>query len=121
MLRFFIALFLFTALLILVGWGGSKLLNWELPGFWLEIILFSFSITAIITYKLFNIRKKQPQAFVQFYLLSITLKMIAGLAFVFLLIWEYPTEIRGNVGLFLFTYILFTLAEVFALMRKGNS
>lgn|GEM_PF-1668794 len=121
MFRFFIALFSFAALLILMGWGGSTLLNWVLPGFWLEIILFSFFITAIITYKLFKIRKTQPQAFVQFYLLSITLKMIAGLAFVFFLIWKDPTETGGNVGLFLFSYILFTLTEVFALMRKENN
>lgn len=96
------------------------MLNWEIPGFWLEITLLNFFITVIITYKLFNIRESQPQVFVQFYLLSITLKMLIGLGVVFFLIWKSPTEIRGNVGLFLLTYMLFTLVEVFALMRKWN-
>jgi hypothetical protein len=118
--RFFLSL---SGVALLVGftcWIGSVLGWWVLPLFWREVIFFGFAFTGIITYNLFLLRRKQPQSFVQFYLLSIILKMIIGLAFVFFLIWKSPTEIRGNVGLFLLTYLLFTLVEVFALMRKGN-
>lgn len=117
MIRFLISLSIVALLLILAVWACSAFLDWPLPTFWIEIFAFSFSITAIITYKLFELRKKQPQAFVQFYLLSITLKMLAGLGFVFFLIWKSPAETRANVGLFLLAYLLFTLVEVAALMR----
>lgn len=90
------------------------------PSLWKEIIFFLFFITLIITNYLFKLRQKQPQAFVQFYLLSITLKMVVGLGFVFLLIWKAPTEVRGNVGLFIISYLLFTGLEVIFLMRKPS-
>lgn len=120
MLRFLISLSLGTILLIFTLWGGTYLDWWFFPSFWKEIVFFLFFITLIITNYLFKLRKKQPQAFVQFYLFSITLKIVAGLGFVFLLIWKAPAEVRGNVGLFIISYLLFTGLEVIFLMSKGN-
>jgi len=119
-LRFLISLSVATVLLVLILWGGTFLNWWMFPSFWKEVVFFLFFITLIITNYLFKLRQKQQQVFVQFYLLSITLKMIAGLGFVFLLLWKAPTEVRGNVGLFIISYLLFTGLEVNFLMRKAN-
>lgn len=120
MLRFLLSLSLLAILLLVTLWVGSFLDWWLLPSFWKEIVFFLFFITLIITNYLFKLCKKQPQAFVQFYLLSITLKMFAGLGFVFLLIWKAPTEVRGNVGLLIISYLLFTGLEVHFLMKKTS-
>jgi hypothetical protein len=119
-LRFLINLSLGTVLLVLALWGGTLLDWWLFPSLWMEIVFFLFFITLILTNYLFNLRQKQPQVFVQFYLLSITIKIIAGLGFVFLLIWKAPSEVRGNVGLFIISYLIFTGLEVIFLMRKAN-
>jgi hypothetical protein len=105
---------------VLALWGGTLLDWWLFPSLWMEIVFFLFFITLILTNYLFNLRQKQPQVFVQFYLLSITIKIIAGLGFVFLLIWKAPSEVRGNVGLFIISYLIFTGLEVIFLMRKAN-
>ncbi len=120
MLRFLIGLSLAAVFLVLILWGGAFLNWWLFPSFWKEIVFFLFFITLILTNYLFKLRKKQPQVFVQFYLLSITLKMVAGLGFVFLLVWKAPTEVRGNVGLFIISYVLFTGLEVIFLMRQAG-
>ena len=120
MIRFLISLSLGTVLLLLAIWGGTFLDWWLFPSFWKEIVFFLFFITLILTNYLFKLRQKQPQVFVQFYLLSITLKMVAGLGFVIYLIWKAPTEVRGNVGLFIITYLLFTGLEVIFLMRRAS-
>jgi hypothetical protein len=119
-LRFIISLSIGTILLILGLWGGTFVDWWLLPSYWKETIFFLFFITLILTNYLFKLRQKQPHAFVQFYLLSITLKIIAGLGFVFLLIWKAPSAVRANVGLFITSYLIFTALEVNFLMRKAN-
>jgi hypothetical protein len=106
---------------MLAIWAGVFLGWWSFPSFWKEIIFFLFIITVIITNYLFKLRKKQPLAFAQFYLLSITLKIIAGLAFVFFLIWKAPGEVRANVGLFIISYMLFTGVEVIVFWSKTST
>ncbi len=121
MLRFLISLSLVSIFLMLAIWAGVFLGWWSFPSFWKEIIFFLFIITVIITNYLFKLRKKQPLAFAQFYLLSITLKIIAGLAFVFFLIWKAPGEVRANVGLFIISYMLFTGVEVIVFWSKTST
>jgi hypothetical protein len=66
-------------------------------------------------------RSKQASAFVQFYLLSITLKMAAGLAFIVFIILKVPGDAMGSASLFILSYLLFTLVEVVFLVRKDPS
>ncbi|HRG11050.1 MAG TPA: hypothetical protein PLJ08_20930, partial [Cyclobacteriaceae bacterium] len=82
-------------------------------------LVFLFVAMLIIGVNLLRIRKSQPQIFVQFYLLSIALKMLAGLAFIFFLIWDNPVQAASTAALFLITYILFTVAEVVYLVRTS--
>lgn len=96
---------------------GSRQAWWPLPAFWMEILSFIFFITLVIGYNLMRLRKKQPDVFVQFYLLSIALKMVAGLAFIFFLVIDSPHEALGSAALFIISYILFTVLEVLFLVR----
>jgi len=121
LLRFLLSLLTGAILLALVTWAGSEWGWWILPLFWKEIIFFVFLITVVIGYNLITIRRKQAQAFVQFYLLSISLKMVAGLAFVFFIIWKTPAEAKGSAALFIVSYLVFTFLEVVFLMRKEPS
>lgn len=120
MIRIFLGLSSVGLVLGLVCWMGGALDWWGLPIFWKEVIFFSFAVTTILTFNLVRVKQKQPPSFIQFYLVSIILKMLVGLAFAFFLIWKSPAETRGNVGLFLFAYIIFTGVEVYALTRKGH-
>lgn len=86
---------------------------------WIQVLVFLFVAMLIIGVNLLRIRKSQPQVFVQFYLLSIALKMLAGLAFIFFLIWDNPAEAAPLAALFMVGYILFTGAEVVFLLPKN--
>jgi hypothetical protein len=119
-LRFTVSLLLVTTLLVFATWLGAAQGVWSLPLFWKEIILFMFFVTLIIGVKLVRIRKQQAAAFVQFYLLSITLKMVAGLAFVVFILIRTPAEARGTSALFILCYLLYTLVEVLFLIRKDQ-
>lgn len=121
MLRFTLSLFLMATLVVFITWLGSVQMGWSFPLFWKEIIVFMLFITLIIGYKLVRMRKEQAAAFVQFYLLSITLKMAAGLAFIVFIILKVPGEAMGSASLFILCYLLFTLAEVVFLIRKDPS
>ena len=119
MLRFTLSLLLVATVIGLSTWGGAVQGWWSLPLLWKEIILFMFIITLIIGYKLVQIRGKQAAVFVQFYLLSITLKMAAGLAILVFIILKTPAEAAGAAAIFIACYLLFTVVEVVFLVRKA--
>jgi len=118
LLRFLLSLLALASVLALVTWAGSEWNWWALPLFWKEIIFFVFFITIVIGYNLIALRQKQAQVFTQFYLLSISLKLVAGLAFVFFIIWKAPAEAKGSAALFIVSYLVFTFLEVVFLVRK---
>jgi hypothetical protein len=121
LLRFLLSLLTGASMLVLVTWAGSEWNWWALPLFWKEIIFFVFFITVVIGYNLIALRQKQVQAFTQFYLLSISVKLVAGLAFMFFIIWKAPVEAKGSAALFIVSYLIFTFLEVVFLMRKEPS
>lgn len=118
MIRFVLILLALLAVLsgiVLLGhqWGW-----WPDLLFWKEILFFLFFVTLIIGYNLQKIRRRQPRVFIQFYMLSIVLKMVVGLAFIFVLVWKVPVETRPSTALFMIGYALFTGVEVFFLVRS---
>jgi hypothetical protein len=106
--------------LLCMVWFGNRQGWWPLPHMWIQVLVFLFLATLIIGFNLVRIRTKQPQAFALFYLLSIAMKMVAGLAFIFFLVWDNPAQAAPNAALFLIAYILFTVAEVVYLVRTNS-
>jgi hypothetical protein len=91
------------------------------PSFTIGIIFFLGFSTSIIYWYLSNL--KDPSGFVQFYLLSISVKMLSGFALIILVFFEDKPGIALNAGLFLVGYSLFTAVEIILLrklIRKKN-
>lgn len=120
MLRYFIIMLTVLAALLGGVWFGASQAWWSLPAMWIQVLVFLFITTLIIGFNLVRIRKNQPQVFVQFYLLSISVKMIAGLAFIFFLVWDNPAEAAPIAALFMVAYILFTFVEVAYLLSQNS-
>lgn len=120
MVRYLIIMLVVLAALMGAVWFGSQQTWWILPAMWIQVLVFLFIATLIIGFNLVRIRKNQPQVFVQFYLLSIFVKMIAGLAFIFFLVWDNPAEAAPIATLFMVAYILFTSVEVAYLLYQNS-
>ena len=118
MLRFVIGMVIFTLLIALITFIGSQQTWWSLPTYWIEILVFIQFMTAVIYYHLNKLRKSRPESFTQFYLLSIVVKMVAGLTLISIIVWSDPTSAIGNVTFFIFNYLILTFLEVFYLLNK---
>lgn len=118
MVRFLIVALLFTLMLALITWVGSEQGWWVLPDSWMEILFFILFITLVIYYNLHKLKDRQPEAFTQFYLLSIVLKLVGSLALIFFIVWNKPSAAAGNVTFFIVSYLTLTFLEVFFLLRR---
>lgn len=119
MQRFVIRIVMITLLIALVTFIGSQNAWWNLPTYWIEILVFILFMTAVIYYNLNKLKGSRPEAFTQFYLLSIVLKMVAGLTLISIIVWSEPTAAIGNVTLFIVSYLILTFLEVFYLRSKS--
>jgi hypothetical protein len=119
LLRFFISVLITTLVLALITWTGSQQGWWPLPPSWKEILFFILFITLVIYHNLNKLKARQPEAFTQFYLLSIVLKMVGSLAFIFFIVWDDPTSAAQNVALFIIAYLMLTFLEVFFLRSRS--
>ncbi|HEX5171166.1 MAG TPA: hypothetical protein VFW11_18445 [Cyclobacteriaceae bacterium] len=116
MLRFFFAL---TAVALIV-WAGLEISiykNWipGAPSFSKEILFLLFITTLIIFFKLIQIKEN---AFVQFYLLSMAIKILAYVSFNLAVILSDKKGASSNVLFFMIVYILFTILEIAFLYRR---
>jgi hypothetical protein len=119
-MRFLIAILIVTGMLIAGLWLGYNQNWWSIPAYASESVVVLLLLTVILFFYLKNIQRKQPDIFVQFYLLSISLKLMAGLFFLGAIFW-FDEEGKAGLGdalLFLFTYSLFTGIEVYFLLTK---
>jgi hypothetical protein len=116
LVRFFISLFLVTAVI-----GGVVLLGVDLgyftkPSFFettLLLLLFSTGIIYRYLYKANN-----SGFFVQLYLLTMTLKLLFYCTYIFIIVHKDKNAAFGNVVFFMTTYILFTSLEIGFLHTK---
>jgi hypothetical protein len=118
LVRFIIIALTATLILALITWTGSQQGMWLLPTYWIEVLFFVLFITLVIYYNLSKLRSKQPEVFTQFYLFSIVLKMVGGLALILFVVWDDPTSAAENVTLFIVSYLILTFLEVFFLLRR---
>jgi hypothetical protein len=109
-----------TLLLGLATYYGSRQAWWVLPTYWFEILFFTFFMTIVIFFYLNRLRASQPEAFTQFYLLSIVVKIVGGLALIFFIVWDDPSSAIGNVTLFITSYLILTFLEVYFLLSRSG-
>lgn len=118
MLRFLTIVIIMTILLGSITYLGYRGEWWGLPTYWIEILFFVLFMTVVVYYKLNKLRVRQPEAFTQFYLLSIVLKMIGGLTLISFIVWDNPASTIGNVTLFMVSYLTLTFLEVYFLLGR---
>lgn len=119
MLRFVITLMLaaliFWAGLIVgvnSGWIQNK------PSFSFEILVLLFTATLIIFFYLYRVSKN---IFVQLYLLTMAVKIIAYVSFILIMVQKDRSGALGNVVFFMLVYIVFTALEIGFLYRRINA
>lgn len=114
----FIGILLLAALIATVV--GTSILPVQ-PTALFQIVIFLFVSTAGLFIYLLKTKRERPDFFVQFYLLTMAVKLIAYAGFMIFIILKDRDEARLNVITFLFTYLLFTALEIAFLYRKVNS
>ena len=75
-------------------------------------------MTIVIFYNLNKLKSSRPEAFTQFYLFSIVLKMVGGLTLISIIVRSEPSAAIGNVIIFIVSYLTLTFLEVFYLLSK---
>ncbi len=88
----------------------------RLPSFLYESTWLAAFLTTIIFVYLY--RQANPSLFVQLYLLSMAVKLIACVAYCLLMILQDRPGGGANITYFLVAYILFTALEIALLYRK---
>lgn len=107
MARFIITTIIISLLLV----GGGYLFFETLPDFfWLSLILLALSTVGLYHF-LISIKKDKPDYFVPVYLGTLTIKLIAYVAYIFVMAKLRPEEVFGNVVFFMIGYVIFTALE----------
>jgi hypothetical protein len=101
---------LITLLSVNLGWIESA------PSYYVQSLLI-LGIFTVVIYRYLD-RLKNPEIFVQIYLLSMMVKLIAYGVYVVLMIIDDKGGANQNVVFFLILYVLFTALEVGFLHRK---
>lgn len=119
MVRFLISLAIVTA--VIIGaflWALEILWIRALPSWWVHIMAYQLLTTGLIFMYLNGKASGDARAFVVFYLASVVMKILAGGAFVILMILGDRPGAYANVILFLIAYFSFTVVEVVHLFRR---
>lgn len=116
MIKFFITLVVAAGMV----WGfvqyGSEQAFFERPSFFVPTLVFIAFATALIYFYLYTVDK--PAHFVQLYLLTMAVKLLASLVFCFVMISRDKASAVGNVVFFMCAYFLFTGIEIAFLYHR---
>jgi hypothetical protein len=116
--KFFISLFISAAAL-----GGITLLGvsedlFDRPSFFFQTLIFLVFSTGLLFIYLFKANK--PDFFLQLYLLSMTVKLLAYCSYCLIVVLEDRPGAIENVVFFMVCYFIFTALEIGFLYRKIN-
>ncbi len=117
MIRFVIALL--TSAIVLAGLSAlvcKQFWTGDLPSFFYQTLIFLVFATITIFAYLYNVDK--PHFFVQLYLLTMAVKLLAFGAYNLFMILEDKTGAPANVVFFMVLYIVFTGLEITFLYGK---
>lgn len=115
MIKFFIALIILTATIVVSGLVAAANQYWIQPSFFFPTVILLALTTAILyTY----LDKVAPGLFVQLYLLTIAVKILAFGAYIIVVVLHDKPGALGNVAFFMISYLAFTVLEIGFLYRK---
>jgi len=115
-LRFLIAIGIVVLVAVLV-----VMVLPERPSFYFQTLALLAIGTGGLYHFLSKVRASNPDFFVQLYLATIALKLLAYGVYLGIVIWKDRPGAIENVVFFMIAYIIFTALEVFFLWRKVNT
>lgn len=116
MIKFLITLTLVAGLILAVGFWGIE----AVPGDFYRTIIFLFVCTVGLYRFLLKTKQQRPDYFVQLYLLTLAIKLMAYGVYVFIVIRSQPEQAVLNVISFMAVYFIFTAIEITFLYRQVN-
>ena len=90
------------------------------PTYFYQSLVLLATSTIVLYYYLIKIREERPDFFVQLYLLTIAVKILAYGTYLGIVIWKDSSGAGANVIFFMATYVVFTVVEIAFLWRKVN-
>ncbi|HEY3430255.1 MAG TPA: hypothetical protein VGK39_06230 [Cyclobacteriaceae bacterium] len=116
MIKFLITLSLTAFLILAAGIWGIE----TQPEYFYQTLIFLFLTTAGLFRFLLRIKQQRPDFFVQFYLATMVVKLIAYGAFMFILVRALSEKAMPDVVFFMIVYFIFTSLEIGFLYRHVN-
>jgi len=116
LIKFLITL-TFSALLI--GAIGFWVIE-PLPEYFFRTLIFLFVSTAGLYRFLLRTKQQRPDFFVQFYLATMVVKLIAYGAYMFIVVTSQTENAVYDVMVFMVVYFIFTAIEIGFLYRQVN-
>lgn len=100
---------------------GARHLGWltEAPSYFFEILVF-VSLTTLVLYSYLH-KMPSGKQFVQFYLLTMVLRLLGYGAFAFVIIFLDRPGAEANALFFIITYTAFMALETIFLYRKSRN
>jgi hypothetical protein len=99
-----------------VGFWGFEIL----PEYFYQTLVFLFISTVGLYRFLHRTKQQRPDFFVQFYLATLVVKLIAFGGYVFWIARSQPDQAASNIVFFMVVYFLFTAIEIGFLYRQVN-
>lgn len=113
----FVLTLLATALVIA---SGFWYVITPLPSFFYQSLALLLFGTGGIYFYLVDIKQERPAYFVQIYIATLFVKILAYGAYMFFVVWDDKGGAADNALFFMVTYFIFTAVEIIFLYRKVN-
>lgn len=113
-MKLIVTLLLLSIIIII----ASQSLFIVLPSYFYESLILLFLGTAGIYFFLVDIKKQRPEYFVQLYMATLFIKILAYGAYVLFVVWDDRVHASNNALFFMITYFIFTATEIYFLYRK---
>ena len=116
MTKFLLTLVITALLILAVGQWGLE----TMPQYFYRTLIFLFISTAGLYRFLLRTKQQRPDFFVQFYLATMVVKLIAYGAYLFVVVTSQTEKAVADVAFFMVVYFIFTAIEIGFLYRHVN-
>lgn len=116
MIKFLLTLIIAALVILAVGQWGLE----TRPEYFFRTLIFLFVCTAGLYRFLLRTKQNRPDFFVQFYLATMVVKLIAYGAYLFVVVTSQTEKAVADVAFFMAVYFIFTAIEIGFLYRQVN-